>query len=438
MDIRKQHRPHGSAGVEADRTDWFVEARFGMFVHWGLYAIPARGEWVRTQEKMSDADYRIYFEEFSPIRYSPKQWAEQARRAGMRYAVLTAKHHDGFCLFASDHSDFTALHAPARRDLLLEYVDAFREAGIKVGFYYSLLDWQHPDYPVDKHHPLRDDATARAGQRDVTRYVTYLHAQVRELMSNYGRIDLLWFDFSYDKLSGEAWRAMELIDMIRGLQPHIMLNNRLVAGHEAHGGGVGLGDFASPEQVIPPACVRDGAGRPVVWESCLTLNGSWGYKRDDHEWKSAAQVVRMLVECVSKSGNLLLNVGPTALGEIPPGSAEILAAVARWMDRNGDSVHGSEGVDLPKPEWGRYTRRGHVVYAHVFERPAGSIVVPGLAGRVRRARLLADGSEIDTKRPWNVPVETVDLHLSLPGSGLPDAIDTVIALELAPGDPLAG
>ena len=416
----------------AERTRWFVQDRFGLFIHWGLYAIPARGEWVRNRESLSDEAYQPYFDAFNPVRYDPRRWAALARRAGQKYAVMTVKHHDGFCLFDSKLTDFKATRTPAGRDLVREYVEAFRAEGLKVGFYYSLLDWHHPHYPVaDKHHPMRASAAMLAQKRDFSKYVEYLHGQVRELLTNYGRIDVMWFDFSYDGMSGEKWQATKLAKRVRSLQPHILLDNRLVGGLTDLGWGAAKGDFASPEQIIPPEGVVAPDGKPAVWEACITINDHWGYARDDKNFKSAAQIVRMLVECASKGGNLLLNVGPTALGEIQPEFVERLEAVGRWMEYNDESIYGCGRADFPKLEWGYYTRKGKTLYAHILMKPAGPIALAGLGGKVRKARLLADGSEVSLSRPWMIGKDTTDAFMTLPPTNLPDPIDTVVALELA-------
>ncbi|MFB3892622.1 MAG: alpha-L-fucosidase [Phycisphaerae bacterium] len=420
--------PTESAHV--DRMKWWLHDRFGMFIHWGLYAIPARGEWVRNREKISVEQYQPYFDEFDPVRYDPARWAALARRAGQRYAVMTAKHHDGFCLFDSEHTAYKATNTPARRDLVRQYVEAFRAEGLKVGFYYSLLDWHHPDYPADGNHPMRENAEFKARKRDFGRYLDYFHAQVRELLTNYGRIDILWLDFSYGDLHGEAWRASELVKMARTLQPHIILDNRLTRANFDTLGE--WGDFASPEQFVPAAGVTDSSGRPLPWEACITINDNWGYARDDRNFKSTAQIIRMLVECVSKGGNLLLNVGPTATGEIQPEFVARLEEVGRWMERNGSSIYGCGNAGLPKPEWGYYTRNGRMLYAHIINKPVGFVALPGLGGRARKARLLADGSEVSIARPWNVRAEnTADAFINI-GPIAPDPLDTVVALELNP------
>ncbi len=419
--------------AESAATEWFTHSRFGLFLHWGLYSIPARAEWLKTIHKLRDEQYDVYFREFNPTRYDPRAWAAMAKHAGMQYAVLTAKHHEGFCLFDSQHTTYTAMHAPAHRDLFRQYVEAFRAAGLKVGIYYSLLDWHHPEYTIDRHHPLRDlppDDPERT-RRSLPKYVDYLHAQVRELLTNYGKIDLLWFDFSFDDKNSDAWRAAELVRMVRELQPGILLNNRLTLGHaDTATQNNALGDITTPEMAVPAQGIRDAAGRPVLWETCITLNDHWGYTRDDHHFKTPAQVVRMLVECVSKGGNLLLNVGPTATGVIQAEAAAVLARVGEWMEANRESIYGAGPADMPLPDWGRYTRgEDGALYAHVFQRPMGPIAFHGLAGKVQRARFLADGSELVLNKPWNVPGDSPDLHVDLPGAPLIDDLDTVIALH---------
>jgi len=413
------------------RTDWFTQARFGLFIHWGLYSIPARGEWVRHYEKIPLEAYQPFFEEWNPHRYAPKKWAALARQAGLQYVVMGAKHHEGFCLFDSQLTDYKCTNTPGRRDVAREYVEAFRAEGLRVGFYFSLIDWHHPDYPVDRLHPLRDDAAFKAKPRDFNRYLDFMHGQVRELLTNYGKIDIIWFDFSYDDMAGEKWRAAELVKLARSLQPDIIMDNRLVAGHEDPSNAAAYGDFASPEQIIPPEGVVNAQGEPQVWEACITLNKHWGYARDDHEFKSPQQIVHMLVECVSKGGNLLLNVGPTALGEFQPESIDRLTAVGALLDRNSASIYGCGNANLPKPEWGRYTKNGNTLYAHIFAKPAGPIVLLGLQDKIRKARLLMDGSEVGMSRPWNAGKTNAEF-LHLPSAQLPDELDTVVALELKP------
>jgi alpha-L-fucosidase len=426
----------------AERTRWFNEARFGMFIHWGLYAIPARGEWVRSVERMPHEDYLRYFHEFTASQYRPSEWAALAKKAGMKYAVLTAKHHDGFCLWDTKLTDFNAMNAPCGRDLVREYVEAFRAEGIKVGLYFSIIDWRHPDFPHygDRQHPLRDDPSYGNENRNFGRYLDFMHGQIRELLTGYGRLDVMWFDFSYDNMAGETWRARELLEMVRELQPHLIVDNRLEGSGE-HAGTIlsaepspFAGDFACPEQMIPPEGIRNVLDEPVPWEACITLNNHWGYCQSDRHWKSAEMVIRMLVECVSKNGNLLLNVGPDMKGVIPDTSQEALEAVGRWMDANGESVYHCGAAGLAKPEWGRFTRRGRKLYAHIYEAQAGGICLPNMAGKVEKLRLLADGSEIRLSDYWNLKEYANHAYFFLNPTfdnyPLPDPIDTVVEITL--------
>lgn len=416
------------------RTEWFREARFGMFIHWGIYAIPARGEKVRMHELMPLEEYDKYFREFDPVRYDPREWAKAAKNAGMKYAVMTAKHHDGFCLFDSKLTDYKSTNTPVGRDLIREYTDAFRAEGLKVGLYYSLLDWHHPDYPSygDAAHPMRKNEAFMGIRHDFSRYVEYMHGQVRELLTGYGKIDIIWFDYSYGEMTGEKWEAGRLVEMVRGLQPGIIIDNRLVEKKNIRSEEPlpYAGDFDSPEQIIPPRGIVDDAGDPIPWEACITLNDHWGYFADDHNYKTPETVIRTLVECVSKNGNLLLNVGPDARGQIPEESLAILREAGRWMDKNSDSIYGCGISDLDKPEWGRYTQKGKMLYAHVYERGVGPVNFNGLKGKISKARLLRDRSEMPIKEYWNTKGNSEDEFINFTESRLPDAIDTVIELEL--------
>lgn len=417
------------------RVQWFQDARFGMFIHWGLYSIPARGEWIKSIERITTEEYQKYFDEFDPVRYDPEEWARLAKAAGQKYVVLTTKHHDGFCLFDSKLTEYKSTNTKAKRDLIAEYVEAFRNEGLKVGFYYSLIDWYHDDYPAygDRHHPMRDNEEYKDRKINFDRYLEYMHGQVKELMTNYGKIDILWLDFSYDDMSGERWKAAELVNMCRKYQPDILINNRL-GGDGADLKGVGpkidAGDFTTPEQIIPPYGLKDRDGKPITWEACITLNNHWGYCAADKDYKSAKQVIRGLVECVSKDGNLLLNVGPDAKGIIPGESVEILEEVGRWMDKNSESIYGCGASDLPKPEWGRYTQKGKKLYAHVYDNSIGPLNLRGLNGKINKVRLLADGSELKLLEPWNAVAYSDDAFVHLGSSKLPDELDTVLEIEL--------
>ncbi len=426
------------------RMAWYTDARFGMFIHWGLYAIPARGEWVRSYEEIPKEDYMPYFDEFNPVDFDPKQWAKAAKEAGMKYVVLTAKHHDGFCLFDSQYTDFKSTNTKFGRDIVAEFVEAVRGEGLKVGLYFSLLDWYHDDYPHygDAHHPMRNNPAYGNEGRDFSRYVTYLHNQVREICTNYGKLDILWFDFSYENenyvMRGETWKATELVSMVRELQPGIIIDNRL----EVSGEGFGSmwegnpspyhGDFVSPEQIIPPNGLQDKQGRDLIWEACITMNNNWGYCAKDHFYKPAPMLIKKLVECVSKGGNLLLNVGPDARGNIPPQSMEILKSIGAWMKDNSQSIYGCGKAGMEKPDAGRITRKGNKLYYHLFENTVGPMPLPGLKKeQVGCVRYLATGAEVPLSNSWtssNYP----DIVFADLGEDpvLPDPVDTVLEVTL--------
>ncbi len=392
-------------------TEWFTHDRFGLFIHWGLYALAARHEWVKNRERISDADYQKYFDHFDPDLYDPTVWAKLAREAGMKYFVVTTKHHEGFCLFDSAYTDYKAPNTPAGRDLLRPMVDAFRDEGLKVGFYHSLIDWHHPEFPIDSVHPQRDepDAEERNKRRDVTKYTEYLHNQTRELLSNYGPVDVLWYDFSYSGSiwrgqpgkGKDAWQSEKLMALVRQLQPGIIVNDRLELG----------GDLHTPEQTQPTEWVTVN-GKPVMWEACQTLNGSWGYDRDNLDWKPVDFLVRMLVDTVSKGGNLLLNVGPTGRGEFDPRAQETLRGIGRWMRLHGRSIYGATQSDYPAPQDCRLTQNRDRLYVHLFAWPPFALHLDGLGGKVKYAQLLNDASEIHISR-GKVGQASGDSRLSL-------------------------
>lgn len=418
------------------RTAWFTHDRFGLFIHWGLYSLPARHEWIRNLERISNEDYQKYFDHFDPDLYDPAAWARMARQAGMKYVVLTTKHHEGFCLWDSALTDYKAPNTPARRDLLRPFVDAFRTEGLKIGFYHSLIDWHHPDFPIDGLHPMRDDLAFREAQkhRDIRKYVEYLHGQTRELLTNFGRIDIMWFDFSYSRFDWgwskgrgkEDWQSEKLMAMVRQLQPHIIVNDRLEVG----------GDLKTPEEYQPHSPMTID-GQPVVWEACQTMNGSWGYDRDNLNWRPADMLLRMLIDSVSKGGNMLLNVGPTARGEFPPLAVQRLAAIGEWMRLHNRSIYGCTASNFTPPPDCRYTQNGNRLYLHVFAWPFRHLHLPGLADKVRYAQLLNDASEVKMRvipadaDAWNTTMagQTGALTLELPVQK-PDVLVPVVELFL--------
>jgi alpha-L-fucosidase len=391
--------PKETDAQKALRMKWWTDARFGMFIHWGLYALPARHEWVKNGERMTNEQYQKYFELFDPDLYNPKEWARMAKAAGMRYVVLTAKHHEGFCLWDSKYTDYKATNTPFGKDLIKEYVEAFRAEGLKVGFYYSLIDWHHPDYTIDRVHPQRQESDAdfaklNAG-KDMAKYREYLKNQVRELLTNYGEISIIWFDFSFPGKNGKGradWDSENLLKLARSLQPGIIVDDRLDLEDVAGGW-----DFTTPEQE-KVAKWPERNGKRIPWETCQTFSGSWGYYRDEYTWKSPAQLIELLVESVSKGGNLLLNVGPTARGTFDYRAQASLAAMGEWMKVNGRSVYGCTeapaGLVAPPNTlltWNPATNR---LYVHLLVYPLDRINLAGLAGKVKYAQFLHDASEI--------------------------------------------
>ena len=422
------------------RVQWFREARFGMFIHWGLYSIPARGEWVRSDEQMPESEYMPYFDEFNPRDYNPRAWAKAAKEAGMQYVVLTAKHHDGFCLFDSQYTDFKSTNTKLGRDIVRDFVEAVRAEGLRVGLYFTLIDWHHPDYPHygDRYHPMRNHPECSNENRDFNRYLEYMFNQAREICSNYGKLDLLWFDFSYDHMRGETWKATEFIEMVRSLQPNVIIDNRL----EVSGEGFGSlhdcrptpyhGDFVTPEKFIPPQGILDVEGNPMLWEVCATMNNNWGFNGTDPFYKPASMLIKKLVECVSKGGNMILNVGPDAQGNIPPQSQAILRDIGRWMHDNAESIYGCGRSELPRPEFGRITQKDKTLYFHMYENTMGPAPLLGLrAEDVAGIRLLSTGHEIPVSTSW-VHSDYPDIVFADlgPDPVLPDPVDTVLKVML--------
>ena len=417
------------------RTQWWRDARFGMFIHFGAYAVPARGEWVKSNERITTEAYQKYVDAFNPVDFDAKIWAKTAKAAGMKYAVLTSKHHDGFCMFDSKLTDYKLSTRFAGRDLVREFLDAFRAEGIKVGLYYSIIDWHHADYPNVGNHPQRDDKEYAKRKFNWDNYLKYMHGQVEELVKNYGKLDIMWFDYSFDDYSGEKWKAKELVEMVRKYQPDIILDNRL----EVNEGSSSkqrmvktLGDFETPEQGIPDVPLVDKYNNPIPWETCLTLNGVWGYNEFDHNWKSPELIIHSLVNCVSKNGNMLLNVGPDARGNIPVSCVEILTEVGKWLDKNGESIYGSGLCNLVKQDWGRYTQKGSTIFAHWLYPNLGDINAKGVEGdKVKNIYLLYSGAELPYQKTWWGNNEAGNLFIRATSTAdKPVKYDTVIKIDM--------
>jgi alpha-L-fucosidase len=391
--------PKETEAQKIQRMKWWTDARFGMFIHWGLYSLPARHEWVKNYERLTNDQYQKYFDNFNPDLYNPKEWARQAKDAGMKYVVLTAKHHEGFCLWDSKYTDYKSTNTPFGKDLIKEYVEAFRAEGLKVGFYYSLIDWHHPDYTIDSRHPQRqesDSAYAKLNKgKDMKKYQEYMKNQVRELLTNYGEISIMWFDFSFPGKNGKSradWDSENLLKMVRSLQPGIIIDDRLDL-KDVEGGW----DFTTPEQ-YKVASWPEWNGKRVPWETCQTFSGSWGYYRDETSWKSNQQLLELLIESVSKGGNLLLNVGPTARGTFDYRAQDRLKSMGEWMKVNGRSVYGcteapSEFVPPANTvlTYNPVTKR---LYVHLLVYPMGRMTIRGWADKVKYIQLLNDASEV--------------------------------------------
>jgi alpha-L-fucosidase len=414
------------------RMEWWTNDRFGMFIHWGIYALPGRHEWVKHNEKITDEAYQKYFDHFDPDLYNPKEWAAKAREAGMKYVVVTTKHHDGFCLFDSKYTDFKVTNTPYGKDLIKPLVDAFRAEGIRVGFYYSLIDWHHPDFTYDGIHPNGpsdpQERKAANAKRDMKKYQQYMKNQMTELLTQYGRIDELFLDFSYPSETGKGhldWDAEGLLKLIRQLQPDILVDNRLDLEHTDWGW-----DFVTPEQFMPKEwpTVR---GQRAPWETCQTFSGSWGYYRDEYSWKSVHQLIVMLIETTSKGGNLLLNVGPTARGIFDDRANERLEGIGKWMKIHSRSIYGCtqapDEFETPQNCLLTYNPATKRLYIHVLEWPFNALHLPGFKGKFKYAQMLNDASEIKF-RSQSEPGAN-DVTLSLPVKH-PDVDVPVIELFL--------
>lgn len=403
----------------AERTAWFREAKFGLFVHWGLYAVPAgewngstnHAEWIMLTGKIPSAEYEKFAPKFNPVKFNAKQWTQLAKEAGMKYMVITSKHHDGFCMYDSDATTYDIIDAtPFNRDPMKELAAACHDTDLKFCFYYSVPDWHYPDFPAKySQRGFHGDPNPNA---DLDKYVDYVKTQVKELLTNYGPIGIMWFDGGgsfRDADRVKLMHAQEIVDLIHRLQPKCLVNNRL-----------GLpADYGTPEQHIP------GQAPKSLFEVCMTLNRHWGYNKNDHDWKSPETVIRNLVDIVGKGGNYLLNVGPTAEGTIPDEAIRILHEVGQWMDANGESIYGTTASPFRELPWGRCTAKPGKLYLHVFDWPTdGKLLVPNLRNQVTKAYLLTT-----PQRPCPVEQGDEQVTVRVPGQ-MPNPIDTVVVLQI--------
>jgi alpha-L-fucosidase len=411
----KEKAPHDT------RMEWWREARFGMFIHWGLYAIPAGewkgrkirgpGEWIQNNGEIPLEEYQTLQKEFNPVRFDAAKWARIARNAGMGYVVLTAKHIDGFCMYDSKLTDYDVMGTPFERDVMKELASAVRKQGMKMCAYYSVTDFHHPDYTLVGPGSPWPQIAARSKPGDINRYLDYMKGQLRELLTQYGPLGVMWFDACYGQ-SPEDVHADEMVAMMRAIQPDLIVNNRLGTPE----------DCETPEQDIPATGFP---GRD--WETCMTINNTWGFMKADLNWKSTEVLLRNLIDIASKGGNYLLNVGPTAEGEIPEACVERLEEIGRWMSLNGESIHGTTASPFKHLAWGRCTQKPGALYLHVFDWPSdGRLLVPGLESKVKKAYLLSDPA----RRSLPVSKTADGVAIGVPAQA-PDKIASVVVLRIS-------
>lgn len=399
-DVFRQDSPQGTAPLPGDATreermKWWKAARFGMFIHFGVYSTIARHEWVMEDEGIPVSEYAPRAGTFHPQAGSARAWARLAKQAGMKYMVMTTKHHEGFCNFDTKLTSYRAPQQGPGRDLVREYVEAARAEGMRVGFYYSLMDWHHPD-----------GALCATNEDARKRFVDYTHGLIHDLMSNYGKIDVLWYDVAWP-LDANGWESIRMNEMVFQLQPEIIVNNRNKLP----------GDFSTPEQHI----VAESGGR--AWEACMTLNDSWGYQAADDNWKSSKTVIRNLISCVRDSGNYLLNIGPKGDGSIPDASVRILGEVGDWMKVNGHAIYNSDPCQVRRSNYASFTRIDNTLYMHVHFWPGEYVAIAGLMTKVKSAKLVKTGAAVPFKQD-DFRVRFTDLP-----AHAPDFPVTTIAIE---------
>ena len=381
--------------TRAHRMQWWHDAKFGMFIHFGLYSLLGRHEWAMENEAIPVKEYEKLAKQFNPKPNCSRDWARLAKQAGQKYMVMTTKHHEGFCHFNSKLTDYCAPKQAAGRDLVKEFVENVRAEGLTPGFYYSLMDWHHPDGARC--------ATDEAARR---RFVDYIHGQIHELMTNYGKIGVLWYDVPWP-LEAKGWESEKMNRMVFDLQPQIIVNNRNKL----------QGDFSTPEQRIQ----AETGGR--AWESCMTMNDSWGYQTTDDDWKTPKTIVRNLITCARDGGNYLLNIGPKGDGSIPEQSVQIMQAVGKWMEGNGQSIYKGEPCSVKRSAFANFTRTGNMLYIHAYFWPGSELNIAGLRTKVKSAKLLRSGTPVKFSQ-----TELQTKFLGLPKSA-PDTPVTTLAVE---------
>jgi alpha-L-fucosidase len=381
--------------TRARRMQWWHDAKFGMFIHFGLYSLLGRHEWAMENEAIPVKEYEQLAKRFNPKPDAAREWARLAKQAGQKYMVMTTKHHEGFCHFNSKLTDYCAPKQAAGRDLVTEFVNAARAEGITPGFYYSLMDWHHPDGARC--------ATDEAARR---RFVDYIHGQIRELMTNYGKIGALWYDVSWP-LDAKGWESEKMNRMVFDLQPDIIVNNRNKLD----------GDFSTPEQTIK----AEAGGR--AWESCMTMNDSWGYQTTDDDWKTPKTIVRNLIACARDGGNYLLNIGPRGDGSIPEESVSILQTVGKWMDGHGQTIYKTDVCKVNRSAFANFTRKGNTLYIHAYFWPGAELNIAGLRTKVVSAKMLRSGTPVKFQQ-----TEFQTKFMGLPQSP-PDSPVTTLAVE---------